>query len=369
MKFLKSISRRGLPLPVLALAIVLCSALCFAMHQPAAGVVMLVCAPASLRLGGSPLLGDRLRDLSLNPTLINFAQDASQAAIRKIANFLAPSVEVPAMTGQYKIFDAKHRYKRPITRRSNDGRATRIGFTAGDQFFNLEANALDFPIPNIETLDAGALLNYAKYGATLLSDSAGLAHEGETIDKALAAVGAGTDYNFTGAVKPLDIIDQAVFDVTKLAKNGAGVKVLFGTTAFLRTRQNADTRARFVGGGGGARVGGASIVAPQLGDMSGLIFGNPLVEMSNMVEDKAAEGLAEDIQFMLDTAIIVFASNEVPNTMDPSFMKTFRLMGQWMVPGAYESEDRRDNILKMDWNEQLVVTNSIAAKRINANAA
>jgi hypothetical protein len=97
-----------------------------------------------------------------------------------------------------------------------------------------------------------------------------------------------------------------------------------------------------------------------------MLFSNPTVAMSDMVEDKAAEGLPEDIQFMLDEAIIVFASNEVPNTMDPSFMKTFRLMGQWMVPGAYESEDRRDNILKMDWHEQLVVTNSIAAIRINA---
>lgn len=326
-------------------------------------------APAWLLL--TPILGmaatNRLRDLSTNPTIVNFAQDASQAAIRKIANFLAPSVEVPSMTGQYKIFDAKHRYKRPNTRRSNDGRATRIGFNAQDAWFNLEPNALDFPIPNIEALDDAAVLNYAKYGATLLADSSGLAHEGEVIDKALAAVGAGTDYNFTSAgVKPIDLIDAAVLTVKKLAKNGATIKVLFGTTAFLRTRQNPDTKARFTGGKGGAAAGGASIVTPQLADMSGLIFTNPAVEMSDMVEDKAAEGLAEDIQFMLDTAIIVFASNDVPNTMDPSFMKTLRLMGQWMVPGSYESEDRRDNILKMDWHEQILVTNAPAAIRINA---
>lgn len=355
----------------LGLLIMAVSLSCFLMGQPLAGAVVLFAAPACIVLGGDPCLhANRLRDLSTNPTLVNFAQDASQSAIRKVANFLAPSVEVPAMTGQYKIFDAKHRYKRPITRRSNDGRATRIGFTAGDAVFNLEANALDFPIPNIESMDDGQLLNYAQYGAVLLSDAAGLSHEGETIDKALAAVGAGTDYNFTSAgVKPLDILDQAVLDVKKLAKNGAGVKVLFGTTAFLRTRQNPDTRARFVGGSGGAKAGGASVVAPQLGDLSGMIFGNPTVEMSDMVEDTAAEGLAENIEFILDEAIIVFASNETPNTMDPSFMKTFRLMGQWMVPGAYESEDRRDNILKMDWNEQLVVTNAGAAIRINANNA
>lgn len=356
---------RRIGLLVFAAAVITAATCLVAQDKPLEAFVVMNGAPAFLTV--SPLLGNRLRDLSTNPTIITFAQDASQAAIRKIANFLAPSVEVPAMTGQYKIFNAKHRYKRPITRRSNDGRATRIGFTADDAFFNLAPNALDFPIPNVDNLGDAQLLNYAKYGATLLSDAAGLAHEGETIDKALAAVGAGTDYNFTSAgVKPIDLLDAAVLAVKKLAKNGAAVKVLFGTTALLRTRQNPDTKARFTGGRGGAKEGGASVISPQLADMSGLIFGNPICEMSDMVEDRAAEGIAEDIQFMLDEAILIFASNEVPNTMDPSFMKTFRLMGQWMVPGAYESEDKRDNILKMDWHEQLVVTNSPAAIRINA---
>jgi hypothetical protein len=328
-------------------------------------------AASSTTIVVMPLLGVMsLRELSTNPTLRNFAQDASQKAIRKVADFLAPSVEVPAMTGQYKIFNAANRYKRPQTRRAIDGRATRIGFAAGDAFFNLEPNALDFPIPNVTTMDDGALLNYAQYGATLLADAAGLAHEAETINKAIAAVGPGTDYNFTdAAVKPIDLIDAAVLAVKKLAKNGAGVKVLFGTTAFLRTRQNDDTKKRFVGGAGGARAGGASVVTPQLEDMAKLIFTNPAVEMSDMVEDKAAEGSAEDIQFLLDDVIIVFASNDVPNTMDPSFMKTMRLMGQWMVPGAYESEDKRDNVLKMDWHEQILVTNAPAAIRINAKNA
>lgn len=321
-------------------------------------------------LAVTPALGSRLSDLSANPTLRNFAQDASQASIRKVANFLAPSVEVPAMTGQYKIYDAKHRYRRPITRRSNDGRATRIGFTAADAYFNLEPNALDFPIPNVESLDDGGLLNYAQYGATLLADASGLAHEGEVIDKAMAAIGAGTDKNFADATfDPIDYLDGIIKDVKLLARNGAGVKVLFGTTAFLRTRANKNVKGRFTGGRGGGAAGGASLITPQLADMSSLLFTNPAIEMAELVEDKAAEGLDADIQFMLDEAIIIFASNDVPNTMDPSFMKTLRLMGQWMVPGAYESEDRRDNILKMDWHEQILVTNSIAAVRVNALAA
>lgn len=357
----------------LALSAVVCviAATCFvAAEKPTEALISVYVIPAALALAfGNPyVLGiSRLQTLSTNPTLRNFAQDASQSAIRKVANFLAPSVEVPAMTGHYKIFNAANRYKRPITRRSIEGRATRIGFSAGDALFNLEPNALDFPIPNVETLDDGALLNYAQYGATLLADASGLAHEGETIDKALAAVGAGTDQNFTDAAfDPIDYLDDLITQVKKLAKNGAGVKVLFGTTALRRTRANKNVKARFTGGRGGAAAGGASLITPQLADMSSLLFTNPTVEMSDMVYDAAAEGLAENIQFILDEAILVFASNDIPNTMDPSFMKTFRLMGQWMVPGAYESEDKRDNVLKMDWHEQIVVTNSPAAIRVNA---
>ena len=37
----------------------------------------------------------RFTNLSSDPLLRNFAKDASQAAIRPIADFLAPRVEVP----------------------------------------------------------------------------------------------------------------------------------------------------------------------------------------------------------------------------------------------------------------------------------
>ena len=307
----------------------------------------------------------RLQSLSANPTLRNFAQDASQSAIRKVANFIAPSVEVPAISGQYKIYDAKHRYKRPITRRSEDGKATRIGFSAkGDPHFNLAPNALDFPIPNAEQLAAGDLLNYAQYGATLLSDAAGLAHEGEVIDMALAAVGAGTNVNFLDdTIDIIDLLDEQIQNTMKLAKNGAGIKVLFGATAYRRTKNNKSVRGRYVSGSG------TKFATPGLADIQAMLFGNPQLEMALLVEDIAAEGKAADIQFMLDETIMIFASNDTPNTMDPSFMKTFRLMGQWMVPGTYLSEDERDQVLKFDWFEQIVVTNAPAAVRINAKKA
>jgi hypothetical protein len=303
---------------------------------------------------------NRIAALSSNPTLTNFARDASQASIRKVARFIAPLVTVPTLTGRYKVYDAKHRYKRPNTRRSVDGRATRIGFDASDASYNLEARALDFPIPNTEKLAAEDLLNMQMYGAGLLADAAGLDHEAQVIDTALTTVGAGTDVNFLAAgFDPIARLDTEIVAVKKLAKNGAAVKVLFGPTAVLRIKNNAQVIARFNGVAKGLKV-------PNLADISAMLFGNPQCEMAEMVQDTAAEGKAESIDFLLDDQILIFASNDQPNTMDPSFMKTLVPMGGFFVPGEYMSEDERDRVLKMDWFQQIVVTNSAAAKRINA---
>jgi hypothetical protein len=307
----------------------------------------------------------RLSSLGSNPTIRNFAKDASQAAIRKVASFLAPTCEVPTLTGKYKVYDAKNRYKRPKTIRGIDGKATRIGFTASDANYNLVPRALDFPIPNVEALNADDLQNMAQYGTTLLADAAGLDDEAETLDMALTSLGAGTDVNWLAAsFDPIARIDTEIKNVMKAAKNGAPVRVLFGVSALERTKNNAAVMARFNG-----VPGGKALKVPEMSDISAMLLGKPECDVAFMVQDTAAEGVAESISFLLDAAIIIFACNAQPNTMDPSFMKTFRLMGQWMRPGSYMTEDERDEVLKMDWIAQKVVTNSTAAVRLNANAA
>jgi hypothetical protein len=317
--------------------------------------------------GGGLLCNAMLTGLSTNPTLRNFAIDASQNAIRPVANFLAPRVEVPDVTGFYKTYNAEHRYKRPKTLRSPGGKATRIGFDADDTAYVLKAHALDFPIPNVDGMSQESAMHHAQYGTLLLADSAALDHEAEVVTAAKAAAGAGTDKDFTSSsVDPIAEINAKILAVMKAAKNGAPVKVLFGATALLRTTENANVRGRLVGGKGGASKG-ASIAIPTLEDLSRMLFGNPKCEVALFVEDTAADGLAESISFLLDTEILIFASNDSPNTLDPSFMKTLVPMGGFMKPGTYRTEDERDDVLKMDWTTKVVVTNSAAVGRVNAN--
>ena len=305
----------------------------------------------------------RLAALGTNPVLRNFARDTSQAHIRKVADFIAPSVEVPTLTGKYKIWDAKHRYKRPNTRRNTDGRATRLGFTASDANYNLEPKALDFPINNVESLNDEGLMNQAKFGTTLLADAAGLDHEAEVIETALAQAGAGTNQNFKAdGFDPIDYLDEQIIALMKLVKNGAGIRILMGPTAERLFKNNDKVLARYNGVAKALKV-------PTREDVSAMLVGSPQIETAMMVQDTAPEGKDENIQFLLDNAILLYACNPVPNTMDASFMKTFRLMGQWMRPGTYKSEDERDDVLKMDWIEQIVVSNPTAIKRINATAS
>ena len=71
---------------------------------------------------------------------------------------------------------------------------------------------------------------------------------------------------------------------------------------------------------------------PTVAMAGNLFVGTPEVRASYMVYDDAAEGVAESIKFLLDTTVLIFARRQSPTRRDPSFMKTFRLMGKYMVP-------------------------------------
>jgi hypothetical protein len=84
-----------------------------------------------------------------------------------------------------------------------------------------------------------------------------------------------------------------------------------------------------------------------------------------MVYDSAAEGLPANLSFLLDNVVLVFARKANPTRRDPSFMKTFRLMNRYMVPGSYVREDGRAEVAKFDWSEDVQVTNAAAGIRLN----
>lgn len=308
----------------------------------------------------------RIAQLATSPLLQNFAITASQKAIRPVGNFIAPICEVPDLTFRYKVYTEKNRYAVPATKRAPGDRATRLGFSADDASAILEPNALDFPIPNVDGLSDEGLQYSIMEAQSVLADSSALALENEIVSVAKAAAianAASAVVDFTDdTVDPIAILDDAILTCMKASKNGAPVKLLFGTTKFKQFRNNKNVKSRFIVGKG-APVG---VVSPGIEDVGSLLMTNPEVQLSMMVIDNAKAGVAEDIQFLLDDVVLVFASNGTPNRMDPSFMKTFARMGGFFRSGSYTTEDQRDQVLKMDWTTLPKVTNTAAALAIKS---
>ena len=311
----------------------------------------------------------RLSDISASPTLREFAQGAAQSSIMPVADFLAPTVEVATSTGRFKVYTEKHRFHIPDTLRTLGGRAAELRFDVSDATFNCEPHALDFPVDNLEQLESNGLENMLREGAVAVAEVAALAHEKTVIDAALATVGNGAAKTWNDAADPISDVDDAILSVIKSAKYGSlmGVGILFGATAWKIFKNQSKVRGRFVVGNGGKDSLGLAV--PTEASASQMFVGTPDVRTSYMIYDAAPEGKAENVNFILDSTVLVFARKDAPTRRDPSFMKTFRLMNQFMVPGSYMRDDGRVEVAKFDWSEDVKVTNSAACVRLNVAAA
>lgn len=303
--------------------------------------------------------------------LREYAQGAAQSAAAPIADFLAPTVPVSTLVGRFKQYDEKNRFHVPDVRRAIGGRAVELRFNATDATYNATPRAIDYPIDNLEALEEAELEGALQEGARAVAEVAALAHELDVVNKAVAGIPGGQQFSMDTTSTSTDcvnLLDTAILNVIKAAKYGSlmGVGILFGATAFQKYRNHTSVRSRFVVGGGSSK-GGPSIVTANIADIGTLQMGNPEARISLMVYDSAAEGVAANVNFVLDTKIIVFARSPNPTRRDPSFMKTFRLANQYMVPGSYVRDDGRVEVAKFDWSEDIQLTNSVAAQMANVS--
>ena len=177
-----------------------------------------------------------LSAITSSPMLREFAQGAAQSAVQPVADFLAPTVEVPTSIGRYKIYTEKNRFAPPDTSRAIGGRATVLSFDAADATYNCQPNALDFPIDFLEQIEEAALTNALMEGATIVAEVAALCHEQSVINTAIAATTAGAlakTWSGSSGSDPIDDIDAQILNVIKAARYGSlmGVGVLFGAGA------------------------------------------------------------------------------------------------------------------------------------------
>ena len=239
----------------------------------------------------------RLTDISASPTLREFAQGAAQSSIMPVADFLSPTVEVATSTGRFKVYTEKHRFHIPDTLRSLGGRAVELRFDVTDSTFNCEPHALDFPVDNLEQLEADGLENMLREGAVAVAEVGALSHEKTVIDAALAAVGAGTGKKWDDAADPISDVDDAILSVIKAAKYGSlmGVGILFGATAWKIFKNQSKVRGRFVVGNGGGKAS-LGLAVPTEDSASQMFVGTPDVRTSYMIYDSTLTSFPEQGQ-------------------------------------------------------------------------
>jgi len=313
--------------------------------------------------------------------LLEYAFGLQQSMLSPVANFLAPTVEVDTMIGRFKKYDRKHAFRIPETQRAIGGRAVEISFGASDGTYQCQWNSVDVPVDIAVEQETEALQNWMKGAANMAAQVAALQHEKRVIDLALANINSGSanatikPNKSTSPDDPVAAIDAYILESLKAARRGGttGIRVLFGATAWQIIKNCSTIRNRVItaGAGGASQTGAPATAAPnvRIDTMKTLLFGEPECALSMAVYDSAAPGVADSVSFVLDSEVLIFPANQNPTTLDPTAFKTFRLRGQWMVPGLYERDDKRVTVAKFDWVSDVQAVFPDAARRITVSAA
>lgn len=292
--------------------------------------------------------------LSGRPTIQEYAQGAARDALSLLADFIAPTVPVSKHTGKFKVYDLETRFKIPDTLRGLGGKATVLEFDRADKDYNAAPHALDTPLDNIEIEEAEGedLLKEASDDAAWI---AGLSHEKTVVAKALTAAPPATGGEWSDPdTDPVAEVNAAIVEVIKGAGGGnIEIGIVMDPVAIQAFFANAKTKGYFPG---------IEAIAPTIENMQKLFMGRTSAKVSFLVIDTAPVGKAKAMQWLMSGKVLVFARSSNPTRRDPSFMKTFRLRNRWMAVGTYQSPDGRNEIVKLDWSEDVQVTNVAAAQ-------
>ncbi|MGL4398821.1 MAG: hypothetical protein ACRCXD_03040 [Luteolibacter sp.] len=301
----------------------------------------------------------KLAALSSNPVIREYSQRIAQDTTSAIAEFIAPTVPVSTSLGFFKKYDEKSSMRIPDTRRSLGGNATSINIDASDKEYDCQHHALDFPVDMLQKIEEALLQNSMKEAAKICAQVGSISHEHRVIKLALESAGAGTALDIGNDDDLVEQVDAAIIQVLKAAKFGSlmNIGIVFGMNMWKTVKNHPSVRGRFVAGGR------RDFSNPSLADFCEMLVAQAEARVSLLCYDTAPEGLPASVEFMLENDMFVFARIKEPSRYDPSFMKTFRLHDNWMVPGSYTREDGRVEVAKLDWSADVQVTNSGAVVR------
>lgn len=296
---------------------------------------------------------------------IGHANDLAMA--RRLAERLAPIVQVGGSHGQYKEFNDRNSFQVYNTARAMGGSANRIEFEAEDKYFNCKPQALEVTVDKEERRQAGEdnalaqqVLDEGKIAA--LINVTNLSHVHKVVTAVIAATTAVAGDQIgewsNEDIDPIDQLDEQVDLLAQAVGNKEGIKLTMDLTSWRTLRNHPKTKARC----NGVQVGG--INAGQLNEMLAV----PVDFETHAISYNAA-ALGQDMDKQRLGSGQVFLHYALPTPRltpyDPSAFKIFTV-GTSMVSGvrSYDSQDGFWNAHVIDWSEDLKLTSSISMRRI-----
>ncbi len=299
---------------------------------------------------------------SLNPTLTNFATGLAQDLRSALAEFLAPTVEVPSTIGQYKKFDDKNAFATYSTARAVGGAATRIEFDASDATFNAKPNALEITVDDAERDAAGDgdPLHLDESKVKTLLTTAAISHEVTVVSKVINALAPVAGLGVWSSpdndpVAELDSLIESIATETGMMPN----RLAIGLPAWKAIRSHPLIRAR---------QPGAELIGLTPAQFAAMLL-NPQIEIRIGVlsRDLAKKGAAANKANIVGANVLPFIASATPSQFDPSFAKTFtgRRGGVTSVR-TYRQEPFTDVHL-VDWSEDIQVVGTLCGKLISVS--
>ena len=301
--------------------------------------------------------------VTTNPILTNFAQGLAQDVASALAEFIAPSVIVPATIGHFKKFDDKNLYQAVDTSRALGGARKRIEFDASDPTYNCKPQALEIGIDDAERAAAGEQdpLRLEQAKTQVLINRATLSHENNVLTAIKAGVTAVTDTGrgnwSNNDIDPIDQIDEqinAIAQATGLMPN----RIVIGLGAWYMLRKHPKVKGRVV------YVKTAGFTQQ---DFAACLL-NPSIELriGLLVKDTKKYPVAKSMSSVVGDECFIFYNQTAPSTYDPSFAKTFR-GGAGSVDSVkmYRAEQNASDILAVDWSVDVQVVASGLCRRLS----
>ena len=310
-------------------------------------------------------------EASVNPTLTNYASGVLNDLTSTVAEFIAPTVQVPATIGQYKAYNNKNAFQTHDTSRGVGGSARRIFMDVTEPTYNCMPQALEITIDDSERDAAGTSnpLDLEQAKVKTLVQSSVLSHEKDVFTTINASVGADTTTEAGGGVYGLwtdgiDPVAQLDDMIEAIAKNSGQMAngILMGMGAWKLFRNNAKVVAK---------QPGAALIGLNVGQASSMLV-NPSIEIrvGTLAYDTTKQGKARNNAFVNGNEVYVFVRSGSPTIYDPSAVKTFAGgRGGVSAVRQYRDESSRSDVYAVDWSRDTKVTSDICITRTTARLA